>query len=141
MPVASMAHAHEAAEGVDLADHLALGQAADGGVAGHAGRCERVHGDHRNTAAVAEQCEAAHAASAPAWPPPMMRMSKKSVIALLTYHGRRGIGDHSISTQLPPMPRSTFSGTFNFIADSISRRMISDQCSARLLVHSKTSSS
>ena len=46
--------AHEAAEGVDFADHLALGQAADGGIAGHAADGQGVHGDHRHSAAVAE---------------------------------------------------------------------------------------
>ena len=37
---------HEAAEGVDFADDLAFGEAADGGVAGHSTDGEGVHGDH-----------------------------------------------------------------------------------------------
>ena len=37
--------AHQAAEGVDLADDLALAEAADGGVAGHAAEGGAVVGD------------------------------------------------------------------------------------------------
>ena len=37
--------AHDAAEGVDFADQMALGDAADGGVAAHLGDEVEVHGD------------------------------------------------------------------------------------------------
>src|SRR5580658_2581267 len=39
--------AHNAAESVDFADQMALGDAADGGVAGHLGDQVEVHGDDR----------------------------------------------------------------------------------------------
>jgi hypothetical protein len=47
--------AHEAAEGIDLADHLAFGEAADGGIAGHAADGGGIHGDHGDGAAIAEE--------------------------------------------------------------------------------------
>ena len=65
--------AHQPAEGVDLADHLPLGQPADGGVAGHLRRC--LVGSSVTSATDAPRRDAAQAASAPAWPPPMTMMS------------------------------------------------------------------
>jgi len=47
--------AHEAAQGVDLADDLALGQAADGRVAAHGAGLGRVHGDQRHPAGGCQQ--------------------------------------------------------------------------------------
>ncbi len=38
--------AHDAAEGVDLADEMAFGYAADSGITGHLGDQVKVHGDH-----------------------------------------------------------------------------------------------
>ena len=46
MPTAVGDFAHDAAEGVDLADQVAFGDAADGGVAGHLRNQVQVHGDH-----------------------------------------------------------------------------------------------
>ena len=45
---------HEAAEGVDFADDLSLGEAADGGVAGHSADGEGVHGDEGDAALIFE---------------------------------------------------------------------------------------
>jgi hypothetical protein len=45
--------AHDAAEGVDFADKVAFGDAADGGVAGHLRDEVEVHGDHRGAEAQA----------------------------------------------------------------------------------------
>ena len=39
--------AHDAAEGVDFADEVAFGHAADGGIAAHLGDEVEVHGDER----------------------------------------------------------------------------------------------
>ena len=46
MPTASASFAHDAAEGVDLAHQVALGDASDGGVAGHLRDQVEIHGDH-----------------------------------------------------------------------------------------------
>ena len=81
----------------------------------------------------ASMCEAAQAASAPAWPPPMMMMSKDSAMERPEYHVWPQNSAHSISTQFPPIPRSTFSGTFSFIAPSISARTTSDHSLAPIL--------
>ena len=43
--------AHDAAERIDLADQVALGDAADGRVAGHLGDEVQIHGDHGGAAA------------------------------------------------------------------------------------------
>ena len=65
--------AHLAAEGVDLADDLPLGDAADGRVAAHLG--DGV-GIHREQAVRSPSRAAASAASTPAWPAPTTTTSK-----------------------------------------------------------------
>ncbi len=55
--------AHDAAERVDFADEMALGDAADGGVAAHLGDEVHVHGDERGLEAHARGSHGGFAAS------------------------------------------------------------------------------
>ena len=66
---------HFAAQGIDLLDQMAFGQAADGRIAGHGADGVDVDDADRRAAA---QRAAARAASQPAWPAPITAMSNIS---------------------------------------------------------------